>query len=239
MSRSIVSRKAKIAVGVLVVAAIVWAIEWLPVLPWLRDAIAWTHRLGPTGLAMFSLLYVVVCLAMLPSFVFYIAAGALYGTLWGGLLMIALGGVVELCTLWLVHTRLRDDIERRLDEHPKIAALDRAISEHSFSIVLLLRISPLVPFAPMNYALALTKMPLWQRIVTNAVGMAPTVFAQSYIGSLLSGVRRLAHAHAPPLWEHVLLWSGIATAIAAVVIVTWATRRILARDGDTRRESHA
>ncbi|HTL33545.1 MAG TPA: VTT domain-containing protein [Kofleriaceae bacterium] len=234
MAGSIVSSgKAKIAIAAIVVAAIAAAVIWLPVLHYLRIVIAWIRHLGVLGAVVFSLVFLVVCLLMLPSVELYIAAGLLYGTWWGGVLTTVLGVVVELCTLWLVHTKLRARIERRLDDHPRMAAIDRAVSEHSFSILLLLRASPLVPFAPTNYAVALAKAPVWQRIVTNVLGMAPLSFAQAYLGSLLSGVRRLGRAGPPPMWQHVLLWGGLATAVAAAVIVMWATKRVL------DRESHA
>lgn len=229
MSRSIVSRTIKIVLAVAAVAALVAAIIWLPLGGWIKDAVGWIRGRGVLGVVVFSLVFVGVCLTPLPSVELYVAAGLLYGVWWGALLTNCLGLVVELCTLWLVHTRLRERIERRIKAHPRVAAVDRAISEHSFWIVQLLRLSPLIPFGLLNYALAMTDMPLWKRLLTNFLGMAPMSIAQAYLGSLLYGVGGLSRG-APAVWEYVALGLGIATVIAATVITGWATRRVLARE---------
>ena len=229
MSRSIVSRTGKIVLACAAVGLLVAGCIWLPIGSWVVDTVGWIRELGPLGLLVFSVVFMIVCLLPLPSFELYVAAGLLYGTWWGALLTTGLGILVELCTLWLVHTRLRGGLERRIQAHPRLAALDRAISEHSFSIVQLLRLSPLIPFGLLNYALALTKMPLWKRLVTNVLGKLPMGLAQAYLGSLLSGVGGLGERTQAP-WEHVALGIGLGTAIAATALTGWATHRVLGRE---------
>jgi uncharacterized membrane protein YdjX (TVP38/TMEM64 family) len=231
MARSIVSRTIKIALAVAAAVAVVTAIVWLPVGGWIQDAVAWIRGQGVIGVVVFSLVFVGVCLTPLPSVELYVGAGLLYGVWWGALLTNSLGLVVELCTLWLVHTRLRERIERRIEAHPRVAAVDRAISEHSFWIVQLLRLSPLIPFGLLNYALAMTKMPLWKRLLTNFLGMAPMSLAQAYLGSLLYGVGALEDGP-PATWKYIALAVGVATVVAATVITGWATRRVLGREQD-------
>lgn len=223
-----VSRGTKIVLACIGVAIIVAAIVVLPVGTWLRDLVVWTRDLGVIGVLVFSVAFIVVAIAVLPTMELYVAAGFLYGTWWGALLVTVLGVLVELLTLWLVHTRFRDRIERHVRSHPRLAALDRGISAHPFWIIQLLRISPVVPFGPLNYALALTKIPLWQRIVANVIGMGLCSVPQTYLGSLLSGVGRISDAAAPPAWKHIALLVGLATALGAAVITAWATKRALA-----------
>jgi uncharacterized membrane protein YdjX (TVP38/TMEM64 family) len=223
-----VSRATKIVLACVGIAIFVAAIGWLPVADWLRDIVIWTRDLGVAGVLVFSAVFIVIALALLPTMELYIAAGFLYGTWWGALLTTVLGVVVELLTLWLVNTRLRAWIANRVSSHPRLAALDRGISEHPFWIIQLLRISPLVPFAPLNYALALTRIPLWQRVVANVIGMGLCSLPQTYIGSLLSGAGQIGAAEAPPAWKSIALVVGLTTAIGAAVITALATRRVLA-----------
>jgi uncharacterized membrane protein YdjX (TVP38/TMEM64 family) len=230
-----VSRTSKLVLGCAIVVAIVAAAVWLPIGDALEALVEWVRDLGALGIVVYSLIFVVVSLSLLPTVELYIAAGLLYGTWWGALLTLLLGVVVELCTLWLVHTRLRDRIERQIHKYPRIKALDKGIAEHPFWIVQLLRLSPLMPFGPLNYALALTKVPLWKRIVTNIIGMAPGCLAQAYLGSLLSGVGQLGDADPPSVWKHIALWGGLVTMVAAAVVTAWTTKRVLARQ---QRGSH-
>jgi uncharacterized membrane protein YdjX (TVP38/TMEM64 family) len=222
-----VSRTGKILIGVAIVALLVAAWVWLPLGEWLRVGIEWIGHLGVIGVLAFCLVFVAVCLTPLPSQVLYLGAGVLYGWLWGGLLTTGLGLVVELCALGIMHTGARRWIERRRDKHKVLKALDRGISAHSFWILLLLRLSPLVPFGSVNYALALTKIPVWQRLVTNILGMLPNCLMFAYVGSMLSSAADLDGAEPPGPWKYVVLIVGVATVAGASVAAAWATKRAL------------
>ena len=222
------SRVSKILISLTIIAALVAAWIFLPLGEWLRTAIEWIDQLGVVGVLAFSLVFIAVCLTPLPSQMLYLGAGVLYGWLWGGLLTTGLGLVVELCSLGIMHTRARGWIERRRDKHETLKALDQGISEHSFSILFLLRLSPLVPFGSVNYALALTKIPVWQRLVTNALGMLPNCLMFAYVGSMLSSAADLDGAEPPGPWKYVVLIVGVATVAGASLAAAWATKRALA-----------
>lgn len=222
------SRASKILIGLVIVAAFVAAIVLMPVGDWLRAAVGWVHGLGVLGVLAFALLFVAVCVTPLPSTALYLGAGMLYGWLWGGLLTTGLGLVVELCALGIMHTRARRWVERRRDKHEMLKALDKGISEHSFGILLLLRLSPMVPFGTLNYALAVTKVPLWKRLVTNALGMLPNCLMFAYLGSMLSSAAKLSDAQPPGIWKWVVLAVGLVTVVGASVAAAWATKRALA-----------
>jgi uncharacterized membrane protein YdjX (TVP38/TMEM64 family) len=49
-------------------------------------------------------------------------------------------------------------IERKLATMPRYAAIDRAVSAQGRRIVFLLRLSPIVPFNFLNYALGVTRI---------------------------------------------------------------------------------
>ncbi len=223
-----VSRVSKILISLTIVAALVAAWVFLPVGDGLRAAIEWIDGLGVVGLVAFCLVFIAVCLTPLPSQMLYLGAGVLYGWLWGGLLTTGLGLVVELCALGIMHTGARRWIERHRDKHETLKALDKGISDHSFWILFLLRLSPVVPFGSVNYALALTKIPVWQRLVTNALGMLPNCLMFAYVGSMLSSAADLDHAGPPGPWKYVVLIVGVATVVGASLAATFATKRALA-----------
>jgi uncharacterized membrane protein YdjX (TVP38/TMEM64 family) len=222
-----VSRVGKILISLAVVGGLVAAILLLPVADWLRAAIEWVHGLGVVGVLAFAVLFVAICLTPIPSSALYLGAGMLYGWLGGGLLTTGLGLIVELCALGIMHTSARRWIERRRDKHEILKALDKGISQHSFWILLLLRLSPMVPFGTLNYALAVTKVPLWKRLVTNALGMLPNCLMFAYLGSMLSSAAKLSDAQPPGVWKWVVLGVGLVTVIGASVAAAWATKRAL------------
>jgi uncharacterized membrane protein YdjX (TVP38/TMEM64 family) len=234
-----VSRSLKIGLAAVAVAALVAACIWLPVAQWLGTAVEYIRELGPLGLVLYAVLFIATSLALLPTAPVFVAAGMLYGVGWGTVLLTALSIVTDLITLVLVRTRARRWVEERVRTNEKLAAVDKGVEEHSLALGSLLRLSMFVPYGLLNYALAVTKMPVWQHIVTNAIGMTPCNLLMAYAGSLISDVTRLEAAEPPGVWKHVALWGGIAVTLAASVLTGWASRRALQRHQQQQQHGHA
>jgi len=191
---------------------------WI-VIDWLDAFASWVRDAGLLGLVAFSVAFVALSLAMLPTLQMFIAAGAIYGVWWGALLVSVLSVVAAATTHLLVRTRLRRWVERRLKRHAKLRAIDRGIAEHALWIALLLRLSP-APFGALNYALALTRLSLRRNLVATAIGMLPTNVLYAYAGVLL-------HGHTGSTWHRIALFVGIAAALGALALIAWASRRAL------------
>ena len=131
---------------------------------WLEEFVEWVRHLGVEGLAIYSVIFVVLGLSLVPNMALYIGAGLLYGTWWGAVLTTLLGVVIELGAVILLRTNVRPWVEARLGHHDSLAAIHRAVEHDGFWILFLLRLSPLVPFGLLNYALALAHVPLWKRV---------------------------------------------------------------------------
>ena len=124
---------------------------------------------------------------------------------------------------------MRRPIEARIKKHPRIAALDKGFSEHSFWILLLLRFSPVMPFGLLNYALSMTKAPMWQRLLANFLGMLPCSLMIAYFGSFLTSTHQLSSSSAPSAWKHFAVWTGIAATVIAGWLAARATKHAIDR----------
>ena len=74
---------------------------------------------------------------------------------------------------------------------PRFAAIERAVSARGRRIVFLLRLSPLIPFNFLNYALGLTTISLWDFTVA-ALGMIPSTILYAYAGKVTGEALALA-----------------------------------------------
>ena len=93
----------------------------------------------------------------------------------------------------------------------KFAAMDDAIGEHGWKIVLLLRLSPLIPFNMSNYLYGLTAIRFWPYVLASVVGTLPANVLFVYLGAAgKAGLLRLENPQAPhsPL-ELTLLATGL------------------------------
>ncbi|HSN25243.1 MAG TPA: VTT domain-containing protein [Kofleriaceae bacterium] len=216
----------RVGIGAAVVAALVLAGVLLPLGAWIEALVRWTRHEGLLGLTGFALVFILCTLTMLPTLELYIGAGLVYGTWWGAALMTALSLVAALLAYAIARTSLRKWIERRLAHHEKIEALDKGIGEHAFWLGTLLRLAPVLPFGPTNYALGATRISRSMYALTVIVGTAPTNVMYAYAGSLLHRVTELSSAHTG---NPLLLWGGIAATVAATVLLGWIAKHALDR----------
>jgi uncharacterized membrane protein YdjX (TVP38/TMEM64 family) len=208
------------------IAAAVVASRWLPIARWVEGLVEWTRHAGVVGVAAFALVFVAFALAMLPTIELYIAAGLVYGTVWGTVWSSAVTLVSAMLAYVIARTSVRSWIESRLRQHEKLARLDRELGAHSFWIAVLVRLAPILPFGPTNYALAASQTTTARYAASTLAGTLPTSFMYAYAGSLLHGASELHHTRPG---QAVLWWLGVAMTIAAGIAIGWIAKRALAR----------
>jgi uncharacterized membrane protein YdjX (TVP38/TMEM64 family) len=93
----------------------------------------------------------------------------------------------------------------------------------------LLRLSPLVPYNLLNYALALSGA-RYRDFLIASVGMLPAIVLYVYYGKVAGDVAALAAGLAPPrgVEYYVLLAVGLVATVIATTLVTRAARRAMA-----------
>src|SRR5207245_7459752 len=151
-----------------------------------------------------------------PAAVRRLAAGVVYGARWGTLLVSPASVLGATAAFVLARWVARDWIAARVRPNPRFAAIDEAVGEDGFGIVLLLRLSPLVPFNFLNFALGLSRVRLRDYVLASAIGMLPGTFLYVYLGSLITSAAELARGHRPSggPWGQVLFWGCLVATIA-------------------------
>jgi uncharacterized membrane protein YdjX (TVP38/TMEM64 family) len=211
------------------VAGLVALFTLLPVASWLVTVVEWIRDQGPAGTALFAVAYVAAAVLLLPGAVLTIGAGFAYGPLWG-LVLISPVSVLAASTAFLLgRTIARERVGRRLGQDPRLAAIDAAVGQSGFKIVLLLRLSPLFPFNVLNYTLGLTRVRLRDFVLGSWIGMLPGTALYVYIGSLVTSASELASGTRPSsgVAGRGLLVVGLVATLAVVVLVTRIARKAL------------
>ena len=119
----------------------------------------WIIGLGPLGVAIFALLFVAATLVLAPDWPLSIAAGFVYG-FWALPVVVAAATTAATLSFLAARYLLRDRVRGFLVGRPRLAAIDRAVAEEGWKIVVLLRLSPAVPFNLQNYLFGATAIPL-------------------------------------------------------------------------------
>jgi uncharacterized membrane protein YdjX (TVP38/TMEM64 family) len=115
----------------------------------------------------------------------------------------------------------RSWISKKIATNEKFAAIDSAVAQQGFKIVLLIRLSPVFPFNLLNYAFGLTKVSFTKYALGSWIGMLPGTIMYVYFGA---GLRSLADAAAGKVETgaagQIFFWVGLAVTIAVTVFVT-------------------
>jgi len=197
---------------------------------WLAPAVLRLTEVGPWAPVLFVLLYVAAALTMAPAFFLTVAAGAMFGVMRGSVIVF-IGASLGASTVYAAVTPLaRSAWMRRLLRNRRIAAVREVVIGEGVWMMFLLRLSPVVPYTPLNYALALSGV-RYVDFVTALLGMIPAIVMYTYYGKVVGDVAALAAGVAPPRGPeyYVLLVAGLVAIVVSTTVITRAARRAAGR----------
>ena len=225
------NRRSRVIVLALVVATLVTAALVFPVDEWIVGFIGWVRGAGAAGAAVYGTVYVAATLLLVPGSLLTLGAGFVYGPLWGTALVSASSVTGATCAFLVARGRVLRWITERITKSERLDAVNRAVGDEGFKVVVLLRLTPVVPFVFLNYALGLTRVGLGSYVLGSFLGMLPGTFLYVYLGSLISSVARLARG-APTdesSAQQALMWGGLVATVVVTVYITRLAKRALAQ----------
>jgi uncharacterized membrane protein YdjX (TVP38/TMEM64 family) len=222
-------------VAAVVVGTVVAAALLLPVRDMIIGLAASARGWGISGVVVFFAAYVISTVAFLPGSLLTLAAGFVYGPVWG-LAIASPASVAGAASAFVLgRTFLREWASRTVGASARTRAIDAAIEREGFKLVLLLRLSPVFPFNVLNYLLSLTRVRFGTFVLASFFGMLPGTAMYVYLGSLAPAAAQLGPSGAAGGTATTLLYgAGLVATVAVVVTGTRLARRALAAEiGDT------
>ena len=183
---------------------------------WVQNQGAW----APVG---FVLAYAGLTVGFVPGSLLTLAAGAIFG-LWLGTVLVSVASMLAAAINFLLaRGLLRGWVETKISAMPKFRAIDAAVGREGWKIVVLLRLSPVLPFALLNYALGLTPIRFWQAILASWLGMLPATVLYVFLGSLA----RTATSETTAA-QKIFSVIGLLATVAATIWITRLAKRAVA-----------
>ena len=198
----------------------------VPLRAWLEALVTWLHGLGAVGVALYAVVYVAAIAVAVPGSVLTMAAGFAWGPFVGFAIVSPVSVVGATVAFLIGRTLLRDRVAGWVAESPRLRAVDDAVAQHGSTMVVLLRLSPVMPFNFLNYVMGSSRLSAARYALASWVGTTPGTFLYAYLGSTLPAL-------GAPVPEDgdggtarsVLLWGGL----VATVIATWFVGRLAQR----------
>lgn len=195
--------------------------------------VAWVESLGGWAPAVFIGGYALATVAMVPGSLLTLVGGAVFGVVAGTAYVFA-GAVIGSALAFLAARHLaRPAVERRISGDERFRRIDRAVEREGLKIVFLLRLSPVLPFVLLNYALGVTRVRFWH-YVTASLGMIPGTLLYVYSGKVAGDVATVVGggeiARGAGYWA--LLALGLVATVAVAVLTARIARRALRDETD-------
>lgn len=164
--------------------------------------ITWVKLHKELGFLLLAGLTVISTICFLPVLVFCIGSGYAFtyalGSAWEAVLVGTascwIGGTTgAMIAFWLGRYVFRDCVEEKLRTHETLSALDQVIQEKGLRIMLILRLSPILPSNVLNYITGATKLSSWHYFISS-FSMIPSKMMYVYIGTVISNLNDITDA---------------------------------------------
>lgn len=212
-----VSARAAVQCSIVVAALVGACLAWL-LLP-IEEAVGvlttWIHDRGFWGVLVFALVYIVVVVVLAPASALSIAAGFVFG-LWGVPIVVFSAAIGANLAFLVSRHVIRRKVRLMAAELGWFEAADQAVKEEGWKIVLLLRLSPLVPFGLQNYLMGVTSISGSAYAASTFIGIIPGTALYVYLGTL--GRVAMGDESASTL-KMTLMFAGLIASAYAIVIV--------------------
>ena len=188
---------------------------------------SWRAAQPLTAALIFFLAYVAVTGLSLPgAALMTLAAGAIFGLLWGSLLVSFASSIGATLAFLASRFLLRDWVQARFGE--RLRAINQGVGKEGGFYLFTLRLVPVFPFFMINLLMGLTPMPAATFYWVSQVGMLAGTLVYVNAGTQLAGISGLSGILSPGLIASFALL-GIFPLIAKKIVDGIKARKVYAR----------
>jgi uncharacterized membrane protein YdjX (TVP38/TMEM64 family) len=206
--------------GIALMAAIVIAVD--PLRDSVTAAIQGDHdevreqidRLGLGGPLLILALCILHSVVFYPAEIVDAAAGYAYG-FFPALALVMTGWILNGLVCWAIGQSIARPLLNRWFGEERFERAERSIERGGPTLLLAMRLIPILPFSIVSYAAGAARVPLWRFAWTTVVGYLPITAISVYFGTRLEGLS---------LTDPLVLGSGLAL-LALLGAGHWAMRR--------------
>jgi uncharacterized membrane protein YdjX (TVP38/TMEM64 family) len=171
-----------------------------------------------------------------PASAVYILGGAIFGLVRGAQLGAVAALLASTLAFWIARSTFGAPAARFVAKRARLDRFERALTERPLWLLLLIRLSLLLPIGPVSYALGVTRV-RFRYFVLSSPALLPTVVLYSYAGHIAESL--LGRSGERATWEWVVLASGFVATLVVAVWIGRAAHRALGREPSAEAEKLA
>jgi uncharacterized membrane protein YdjX (TVP38/TMEM64 family) len=181
----------------------------------------------------FILVYIVCAVALVPASILTLVGGAVFGLTRGVPIAFTAAVLGSSAAFGVARWMARERVTRWLSRNERALAIADAVERSGATLVFLLRLSPVIPFNLLNYALGASGV-RYRDFLIGSLGMLPGTILYTYYGVVAGDAAALVAGKAPPrdASYYAMLAVGLIATAGAVALVTRAAASRLAQRRD-------
>lgn len=217
-----------IVLMLLIVVAVMVARSEIDVREQTSRFVEWLQSQGSLGLVWLALAYIPASVLFFPVSLLTLAGGFAFDIV-KTVVAVSLGSTVGATAAFLAgRTLLRRFIEHKVASDVRFRALDAAVAEQGFKIVMLTRFSPILPFGLLNYAFGLTKVRLRDFVLASWIGMFPGTVLYVAIGSAAKSLSDITAGRSEgSTAQKVFFAIGLLATLAVTIVISRIAKKAL------------
>ena len=137
------------------------------------------------GIFFFVVVYILIVLLILPASWLSIAAGYLYGTYLGSIIVFISAFIGASISFIIAKTFFSKKVLSVVQKFPKLTLLEKIIQKGGLKLIILTRLSPVFPFSLLNYFYGLNDIS-YKDFSISLLCILPGTFLYCSVGSLLN-----------------------------------------------------
>ena len=137
------------------------------------------------GIFFYVVIYIFIVLLILPASWLSIAAGYLYGTYLGSVIVFISAFIGASISFFISKRFLSKKVLDMINKYPKLSLLETIIQKGGLKLIVLTRLSPLFPFSILNYFYGLNNI-TYKDFSISLICIIPGTFLYCSVGSLLN-----------------------------------------------------
>jgi uncharacterized membrane protein YdjX (TVP38/TMEM64 family) len=166
---------------------------------------------GPLLIVALALIHAVV---IYPAEIVNAAAGFVFG-FFPALAIVTVAWMFSALVCYAVGTRVARPLLDRWFGAQRFERFEQMIERGGITLLLALRLIPIVPFSLVGYAAGAARVPLWRFVWTTLVGYLPITALAVYFGTRLEGIKV----------TDPLVVGSVAALLALLLLGNWIVRR--------------
>lgn len=172
------------------------------------------NRLGAAGPLLILVLTLLHTVVFYPAEIVDAAAGFAYG-FFPALALMMVGWILSGLLCWAIGHRVARPLLDRWFGAERFERVEAAIERGGPTLLLAMRLIPILPFSIVSYAAGAARVPIWRFVWTTALGYLPITALSVYFGTRLEGLS---------LTDPLVLGSALAL-LALLAAGHWIWRR--------------